>query len=104
MMLTPIAPISAVAFAAAGFAIAPVFPTGIAWLHERLHDATDATAIVIGASTLGGVGGPALVGLVISVRGPGAVPVVLFAMAICALAAALAVAAVGRSARTSLPT
>ncbi|WP_424888476.1 MFS transporter [Streptomyces sp. XH2] len=75
------------AYAGVGLFIAPVFPTGLPWLHRTVPTARRAAAYVIAASMVGGVAaGPAL-GRAIELSGVRAVPVVLCAMtAVCLLA------------------
>ncbi|MEV4921699.1 MFS transporter [Streptomyces roseoverticillatus] len=75
------------AYAGVGLFIAPVFPTGLPWLHRTVPTARRAAAYVIAASMVGGVAaGPAL-GRAIELSGVRAVPVVLSGMtAVCLLA------------------
>ncbi|MFF3320004.1 MFS transporter [Streptomyces sp. NPDC003035] len=66
-----------VAYAGVGLFIAPVFPTGLPWLHRVLPGARRAGAWVIAASMAGGVAAPPLLGLGIEVSGIASVPVLL---------------------------
>jgi fucose permease len=75
-------------YALLGLAIAPIFPTGIAWLSAVVRELRNATALVVAASTVGGVAFPLAMGVVIDASGDGAVPVVLWGgLAGCILAA-----------------
>jgi fucose permease len=53
----------------AGVFIAPIFPTGLAWLGELIPESRKATAWVIALSMLGGVAFPPLIGTIIGVFG-----------------------------------
>ena len=65
------------AYVLAGLVLAPIFPTGVVWLaHLRPHDST-ATAWLFPATSVGGVVGPAAIGLVIANAGVRWTPVVL---------------------------
>ncbi|MBT2438627.1 MFS transporter [Streptomyces sp. ISL-36] len=74
-----------VAYAGVGLFIAPVFPTGLPWLHRALPTARHAGAWVIAASMIGGVAAPPLLGLGIEVSGIGAVPVLLTVLSAASL-------------------
>lgn len=76
--------IAPLAYVATGLALAPVFPTGIAWLTQALPRARGSTALVLGSALLGGVTVPPLIGQIISVTGPELVPVLLSAIAAAA--------------------
>jgi hypothetical protein len=60
-------------------ALAPVFPTGVAWLSSALPGVRGATATVLGSALLGGVTVPPLIGQIVGVAGPGVVPWLLAA-------------------------
>ncbi|WP_420706599.1 MFS transporter [Streptomyces sp. NRRL F-5727] len=88
---------AAVAYAGVGLFIAPVFPTGLPWLHRALPSARSAGAWVIAASMAGGVAAPPLLGLGIERSGVAAVPVLLALLSAAALAVTVRLA---RRART----
>jgi FHS family glucose/mannose:H+ symporter-like MFS transporter len=67
-----------------GLFIAPVFPTGLPWLHRTVPGAQRAGAYVIAASMIGGVAFPPVLGVGIAQTGTRSVPVLLFALnALC---------------------
>ncbi|MDA3642492.1 MFS transporter [Saccharopolyspora indica] len=75
------------AYAGLGLFIAPVFPTGLPWLHRMVPDAQRAGAYVIAASMLGGVVFPPLIGVGIELTSTTSVPIILFGLnALCLLA------------------
>ncbi|MDC0765412.1 MFS transporter [Streptomyces sp. HD] len=77
------------AYAGVGLFIAPIFPTGLPWLHRAAPRARRAGALVIAASMAGGVvAGPAL-GKAIEWSGVRTVPLLLGAVSALCLAAAL---------------
>ncbi|NEE22575.1 MFS transporter [Streptomyces sp. SID7499] len=77
------------AYAGVGLFIAPVFPTGLPWLHRAAPRARRAGALVIAASMVGGVAaGPAL-GKAIEWSGIRAVPLLLCGVSALCLAATL---------------
>lgn len=72
-------------YAGVGLAIAPIFPTGLAWLNRAVPSAAKAGAYVIAASMIGGVAFPPLLGGVIDRAGVSRLPLVLLLLAaICA--------------------
>jgi fucose permease len=72
------------AYAGVGLFIAPVFPTGLPWLHRTVPGAQRAGAYVIAASMIGGVAFPPVLGVGIAQTGTRSVPVLLFALnALC---------------------
>ncbi|WP_372426182.1 MFS transporter [Salinarimonas chemoclinalis] len=81
-----------VAYVLVGLFIAPIFPTGLAWL-AAVHPASrNATASVIAVSMVGGVAFPPLIGAVIGLAGAPAAPLFMAGLsAICVCAAALVV-------------
>lgn len=91
------------AYAGVGLFIAPIFPTGLPWLHRAAPKARRAGALVIAASMIGGVAaGPAL-GAGIDSLGVRSVPLVLCAVsALCQLATLWLVRAT-RGARIGCP-
>ncbi|WP_369182376.1 sugar MFS transporter [Streptomyces sp. Y1] len=77
------------AYAGVGLFIAPIFPTGLPWLHRAAPRARRAGALVIAASMVGGVvAGPAL-GRAIESLGVRSVPLVLGTVSALCLAATL---------------
>jgi fucose permease len=87
-----IAPFAPVAYIATGLAIAPVFPTGVAWLAALRPANPGATSWLFPASMVGGALIPSAIGLVIARVGAGWVPAILAAVAIGTLAAFTAAA------------
>ncbi|MER7921822.1 MFS transporter [Streptomyces sp. NPDC096057] len=78
-----------VAYAGVGLFIAPVFPTGLAWLNSALPGARRAGAWVIAASNVGGVAAPPLLGVGIEASGIHAVPLLLTVLSGASLLATL---------------
>ena len=77
------------AYAGVGLFIAPIFPTGLPWLHRAAPQARRAGAVVIAASMVGGVvAGPAL-GKAIEWSGVRSVPLLLGAVSALCLTATL---------------
>ncbi|MYS87508.1 MFS transporter [Streptomyces sp. SID5474] len=78
------------AYLGVGLAIAPIFPTGLAWLAERVPGSASAAAWVIAASMIGGIAFPPLLGAVFEVSAAaGSIPLLLGALSIVCLAAAV---------------
>ena len=75
------------AYIVTGFAIAPIFPTGIAWLAKLKPGDSRATSWVFPASMVGGVVIPGGIGIAIASVGIAWAPAVLALVAICTLAA-----------------
>ncbi|MEU0742246.1 MFS transporter [Streptomyces sp. NPDC006134] len=89
LLLASVPALAPWAYAGAGLFIAPVFPTGLPWLHRAAPRARRAGALVIAASMAGGVAaGPAL-GKAIEWSGVRAVPLLLGGVSALCLAAAL---------------
>jgi fucose permease len=65
------------AYVLAGLAMAPIFPTGIVWLAKLRPGDSRATSWLYPASSIGGIVGPGVIGLVIAGSGVGWAPVVL---------------------------
>lgn len=86
------------AYVLAGVFIAPIFPTGLAWL-AAVHPASrNATASVIAASMIGGVAFPPLIGGVIGLAGAPAAPLFMAGLsAICVGATAVVVVTARRA-------
>jgi fucose permease len=89
LLLAAVPSLAPYAYAGVGLFIAPIFPTGLPWLHRAAPRALRAGAVVIAASMVGGVvAGPAL-GKVIEWSGIRAVPLLLSAVSAVCLAATL---------------
>jgi FHS family glucose/mannose:H+ symporter-like MFS transporter len=89
LLLASISELAPYAYAGVGLFIAPIFPTGLPWLHRAAPRARRAGALVIAASMAGGVvAGPAL-GKVIEWSGIEAVPLLLAGVSAVCLAATL---------------
>ncbi|MFI0464703.1 MFS transporter [Saccharopolyspora sp. 5N102] len=87
LALAVVPPLAPFAYAGLGLFIAPVFPTGLPWLHRLVPDARRAGAYVIAASMLGGVAFPPLLGIGIELASATSVPIVLFGLnALCLVA------------------
>jgi fucose permease len=69
------------AYALTGLVIAPIYPTGLAWLAGAAPGVRTLTAYMVAASMAGGAVFPALTGLVIQVAGVTTTPVVLAVLA-----------------------
>lgn len=65
------------AYVLAGFALAPIFPTGIVWLARLRPGDSATTSWLYPAASIGGIAGPAAIGLVISFSGLAWTPAVL---------------------------
>ncbi|XUL92015.1 MFS transporter [Streptomyces galilaeus] len=89
LLLTLVKGVAPVAYAGVGLFIAPVFPTGFAWLTRALPQAERAGAWVIAASNVGGVAAPPLLGVGIEASGIHAVPWLLTALSGASLLATL---------------
>lgn len=89
VLLANIESIAPLAYVAAGFAMAPIFPTGIVWLAKLRPGDSRATSWLYPAASLGGTFGPGLIGVVIAGAGVGWTPAVLSAVAIAMSAAFL---------------
>jgi FHS family glucose/mannose:H+ symporter-like MFS transporter len=70
-----------VAYIVTGFALAPIFPTGIVWLAKLLPGDARATSWLFPASMLGGALIPGGIGLVIAQSGVASAPIVLSVVA-----------------------
>ncbi|MEV0634819.1 MFS transporter [Streptomyces sp. NPDC050619] len=89
LLLASVPALAPYAYAGVGLFIAPVFPTGLPWLHRAAPRARRAGALVIAASMVGGVAaGPAL-GKAIEASGIRAVPLLLSGVSALCLAATL---------------
>ncbi|MFD3840291.1 MFS transporter [Streptomyces sp. NPDC058642] len=89
LLLASVSELAPYAYAGVGLFIAPIFPTGLPWLHRAAPQARRAGALVIAASMAGGVvAGPAL-GKVIEWSDIKAVPLLLGGVSALCLAATL---------------
>ncbi|WP_405730067.1 MFS transporter [Streptomyces sp. NBC_00028] len=89
LLLPSVGELAPYAYAGVGLFIAPIFPTGLPWLHRAAPRARRAGALVIAASMVGGVvAGPAL-GKAIEWSGVEAVPLLLGGVSALCLAATL---------------
>ncbi|GHH01033.1 hypothetical protein GCM10018780_29410 [Streptomyces lanatus] len=87
LLLATVPGLAPYAYAGVGLFIAPIFPTGLPWLHRAAPRARRAGALVIAASMVGGVvAGPAL-GKAIEWSGIRSVPLILGAVSALCLAA-----------------
>ena len=87
LLLAAVPGLAPYAYAGVGLFIAPIFPTGLPWLHRAAPRARRAGAVVIAASMAGGVAaGPAL-GKAIEWSGVRTVPLLLCALSALCLTA-----------------
>jgi FHS family glucose/mannose:H+ symporter-like MFS transporter len=77
------------AYTLTGLALAPVFPTGLAWLAAAAPGARASTALVVAGAQLGGVLVPAGIGRLIDAGSPAVIPTAGLAVAVACLATAL---------------
>lgn len=91
-----------IAYAGVGLFIAPLFPTGLAWLNRCVPEARSATAYVIAAAMLGGVAFPPLIGAIIDRSGARAAPLFMGVLALLCLATVRFIIRTTRS-RTATP-
>jgi FHS family glucose/mannose:H+ symporter-like MFS transporter len=80
LLLAAVPPLAPYAYLGVGLAIAPIFPTGLAWLHERIPGSPGADVWVIAASMIGGVACPPLLGGAFELTGAAAIPLLLAAL------------------------
>ena len=73
--------LTAYAYVGAGLALAPVFPTGLAWLTAALPSARGATAMVVAGAQLGGVLLPPVIGALVAVASAEVIPTSLVLVA-----------------------
>jgi fucose permease len=89
LLLAAVPDLAPYAYAGVGLFIAPIFPTGLLWLHRAAPRARRAGAVVIAASMAGGVAAGPTLGKVIEWSGIQAVPLLLAAVSAACLAATL---------------
>ena len=77
LLIATIGVAAPVAYVLAGFALAPIFPTGIVWLAKLRSGDARATSWLFPAASVGGTLGPGAIGVVIAGFGLGAAPLVL---------------------------
>jgi FHS family glucose/mannose:H+ symporter-like MFS transporter len=75
------------AYVLTGFALAPIFPTGIVWLAKLRPGDARATSFLFPAAMAGGIAGPGAIGLVVAQVGVGLAPLALAAVAAGCLSA-----------------
>jgi fucose permease len=76
-----VGPLAPVAYVVTGLALAPIFPTGVVWLARLRPGDARATAWLFPATSVGGITGPGLIGLMVAGFGLRWVPVVLAVLA-----------------------
>jgi fucose permease len=74
---------------AAGLVLAPVFPTGLAWLAQVLPTVRGGVTMLLGSALIGGAIIPPLIGQIVALTDPGIIPVLLTAVALAATALAM---------------
>lgn len=89
LVLASVRELAPYAYAGVGLFIAPIFPTGLPWLHRAAPGARRAGALVIAASMLGGVAAGPVLGKAIEWSGIRAVPLLLSGVSALCLAATL---------------
>ena len=82
LVLAGVGVLAPVAYVLAGFALAPIFPTGILWLAKLRPGDSRATSWLYPAASVGGIAGPGAIGVVIAAAGVGWAPFVLAAIAV----------------------
>ena len=83
-------PVAPVAFAVVGLGLAPVFPTGLAWLTRAMpRRAEQVTPMALAAANLGPVATAPLIGAAVGAWGVAAIPTALASAALLALASAV---------------
>jgi len=87
LIAATIPPLATAAYIVTGLALAPIFPTGVAWLARLRPGDSRATAWLFPAASFGGVTGPGLMGIVIGAFGVMWAPVVLAGAAVLMTAA-----------------
>ncbi|MET9437105.1 MFS transporter [Streptomyces sp. NPDC006551] len=89
LLLAAVPGLAPYAYAGVGLFIAPIFPTGLPWLHRAAPRARRAGAVVIAASMIGGVAAGPVLGKAIEWSGVRAVPLLLCGVSALCLAATL---------------
>lgn len=90
LALTHATPLAPLGYGLAGLFLAPIFPTGLAWL-QRLYPtrAAQVTSIVIASANFGGVVIPPLIGLAIEATSTAIIPSLLTLLTLACLGVAL---------------
>ncbi len=91
--------LAAIAYAATGLVIAPIYPTGFAWLAKATPGRRTPTAYLVGSAVLGAAVFPPLVGLAIQDFGASVTPLALGLIAAATTLAFWGVALIGRQLR-----
>jgi fucose permease len=92
------------AYVLTGLVIAPIYPTGFAWLAKVTPGRRTPTVYLVGSAVLGAAIFPPIVGRAIEAFGAAVTPLALAILAIGTLAAFAGVALTGRRLRASLRT
>jgi fucose permease len=96
LVLAHVGPLAPVAYVLSGVALGPVFAAGFIWLVRTLPSMRGAGALVLAAANVGGVVFPPLIGRVVGLTSPGAIPTALAMLAGCALLVAVVLQRVAR--------
>jgi FHS family glucose/mannose:H+ symporter-like MFS transporter len=88
LALAHVALLTPIAYVAAGLVLAPVFPTGLAWVTSSLPSIRGATAAVIACAQLGGVIIPPVIGRLVAMASPAIIPTSVLAVAATCLTTA----------------
>jgi len=92
--------IAIVAFAIAGFAIGPIFPTALAWATQLFGEKTWVSGYLIALSMIGGIAFPPLLGMTLgSAQDTWSLPMALAALSLLTLAAAVIISVANRGLR-----
>lgn len=95
LLLAAVPALSSLAYVVTGLALAPVFPTGLAWLAQVRPGSERSVGFVIAAASLGGVVFPPALGATVDGLGAAVVPLMLALIAAGSLAAFVAAAVTG---------
>lgn len=105
LLLASVPALAIAGYVLAGLALAPVFPTTIAWLQWRFGDRGERlTPLVIASGNLGPVIGAPTVGVAVAAAGTAAIPAVLAGVAALLLGVVVVAWRGGRSAERELRT
>lgn len=88
LFLAMLKPLAIAAYIGVGLFIAPIFPTGIAWLNQTVPNARSIIASVIAASMIGGILFPPLIGSLIKYFGVASAPLfmaILSSICVCSV-------------------
>lgn len=95
LSLATVAGLAPIAYAATGLAIAPIYPTGLAWLAQSTPGRRTPTVYLVAAAMVGAATFPPLVGFAIQALGAAVTPFALLAIALGSAAAFGGVALTG---------